>query len=126
LKRSRILVIALIILDDIVKDIFRVLLDDLRTNYQFYQNLYNEITKVEILRQNSDIRLFISNLLNFLGDLKKIKLILYIKKFEPYKQALGITDLDIFSEANEALKYYYFALNNNPKNTRIYSNIGCI
>lgn len=108
-----------------MKDIYRVLIEDLKTNYFFYQALYNELTKIEILRQNNDIRLFISNLLNFLGDLKKIKLILYIKKFEPYKQIIGFNELDIPSESNEALKFYFYALNNNPKNTRIYSNIGC-
>ena len=101
-------------------------IDDLSTNYLFYQRIYDELSKIERLRQNPEIRTFISNILNFLGDLKKIKLILYIKKFEPYKQLLNISQVDIHTESYEALKFYYYALKNNPKNTRIYSNIGCI
>jgi hypothetical protein len=91
----------------------------------FYQGIYDQLTKEESLRENPDIRIFISNILNFLGDLKKLKLILYIKKVEPYKQIIGNFVVDMETESYEALKFYFFALRNNPKNTRIYSNIGC-
>jgi tetratricopeptide (TPR) repeat protein len=59
-----------------------------------------------------------------MGDLKKLKLILN-KKFEEFKDAINIEG-DSKKDASDALRFFNYALNNNPYNTRIYSNLGYV
>ena len=70
-----------------------------------------------------DINLLQSNILNFMGDIKKLKLLIS-KNFKDVAELLSL-DVAETKDAKEALRFYHYALNNNPCNTRIYSNIGC-
>jgi len=59
-----------------------------------------------------------------MGDIKKLKLTLN-KKFEEFKEYVNIEG-DNKKDANEALKFYTYALANYPFNKRIYANLSSI
>jgi len=71
-----------------------------------------------------EINILQSNILNFMGDIKKLKLLIS-KSFKSVSELLSLQIAET-KDAKEALRFYNYALNNNPCNTRIYSNIGCM
>jgi len=59
-----------------------------------------------------------------MGDIKRLKLILN-RKFQQFPEYVNIEG-DNKKDANEALKFYTYALNNYPFNKKIYSNLSSI
>lgn len=104
----------------ILQNTYSVLIQDLKNNFEFFRNMYSIIENYDVEGKN----ILISNILNFMGDLKKLKLILN-KKFDEYKEIINIEG-DNKKDANLALRFFNFALQNNPYNTRIYSNLGYV
>jgi hypothetical protein len=102
----------------IIQNLYSTILDDLRNNFQFFRNIYSIITNYA----EKDINILISNILNFMGDIKKLKLIVN-KKFNEFKEFINVEG-DSKKDANDCLRFFNYALNNNPYNTRIYSNLG--
>lgn len=105
----------------IIQNLYSTLLDDLRNSFDFFRNLYSIIINYE---NEKDLGILISNVLTFMGDLKKLKLILN-KKFEEFKDVITIEG-DTKKDANDAIRFFNYALNNNPRNTRVYSNLGYV
>ena len=103
-----------------IQNLYSTLLEDLRNNFQFFRNIYSIITNYV----DKDLNIMISDILNFMGDLKKLKLILN-KKFSEFKEFINIEG-DDKKDASDALRFFNYALNNNPYNNRIYSNIGYV
>ena len=58
-----------------------------------------------------------------MGDIKKLKLLI-LKNLKTIVDLVNY-EVDDRRDAKEALRFYSYALTNNPYNTRIYSNIGC-
>ena len=72
-----------------IQSIYSNLLEDLKTLFEFYRLSYNSIYKLEVTREqekkfNEDAPKYISNVLNFMGDIKKLKLTLN-KKFYDFR-----------------------------------------
>lgn len=103
----------------IIQNLYSCLLNDLKNNFEFFRNVYTMTLNFE----TKEFSIFASNILNFMGDLKKLKLILN-KQFLEFKQFLSFEG-DVKKDANDALRFFHYALNNYPYNTRIYSNIAC-
>jgi hypothetical protein len=104
--------------ENVINDLYTISLEDLRTNFQFFRNVYSIIADYEI----KDCNVLVSNILTFMGDIKKLKLTLN-KKFLDFQDIVKL-DGETGKDANDALRFFNYALNNNPLNTRIYSNIG--
>ena len=90
-------------------------------NYDFFKNVYTITTNYET---EQELPIFISNVLTFMGDIKKLKLI-FNKKFEEFKDIIAIEG-DNKKDANDSIRFFSYALNNNPRNTRVYSNLGYV
>ena len=111
----------------IIQNIYTSLLEDLRNSYDFFKNVYNTVTNYNIPLDNNLLKnfpIFISNIMTFQGDLKKLKVILY-KKFITFKDLINIEG-DPEKDINDSIKFFQFALSNNPRNSRIFSNLGYI
>ena len=111
----------------IIQNIYTSLLEDLRNSYDFFKNVYNTVTNYNIPLDNNLLKnfpIFISNIMTFQGDLKKLKVILY-KKFLTFKDLINIEG-DPEKDINDSIKFFQFALSNNPRNSRIFSNLGYI
>jgi len=106
----------------VLQNLYFTLIGDLRNNFEFFRNVYNTINSFE--GAIPDLNVLVSNILLFMGDIKKLKLTLN-KKFEEFKEYVNIEG-DHKKDANEALKFYTYALNNYPFNKRIYSNLSSI
>lgn len=106
----------------VLQNLYFTLIGDLRNNFEFFRNVYNTINSYEILIP--DLNILVSNILVFMGDIKKLKLTLN-KKFEEFREYVNIEG-DNKKDANESLKFYTYALNNYPFNKRIYSNVSSI
>ena len=106
----------------ILSSIFNMLISDLKINFNFFKVIY--MINDEKNKDIKDIMLLQSNLLNFMGDIKKLKLLIS-KSFKDVSELLRLEVAET-KDAKEALRFYHYALNNNPCNTRIYSNIGCM
>lgn len=106
----------------VLQNLYFTLIGDLRNNFEFFRNVYNTINSYE--GSVSDLNILLSNILLFMGDIKKLKLTLN-KKFEEFKEYVNIEG-DFKKDANEALKFYTYALNNYPFNKRIYINLSSI
>ena len=105
----------------IIQNLYSTLLDDLRNSYDFFKNVYTITTNYET---EQELPIFISNVLTFMGDIKKLKLI-FNKKFEEFKDIIAIEG-DNKKDANDSIRFFNYALNNNPRNTRVYSNLGYV
>lgn len=109
----------------ILQNLYTILAEDLRNSFEFFRNVYSIISIPENYEEK-DFNIFISNILNFMGDLKKLKLMLN-KKFSEFKEEAGLNiEGDPKKDASDALRFFNYAINNNPYNTRIYSNIGFV
>ena len=113
----------------IIQNLYSTLLDDLRNSFDFFKNVYSTITEQNYLltpeiRESKDFPIFISNVLTFMGDIKKLKLMLN-KKFLQFKELINI-ECDFKKDANDAVGFFNYALDNNPRNARVYSNLGYI
>jgi len=104
----------------IIQNLYSTILEDLRNNFQFFRNIYSIVT----MYTEKDINILISNILNFMGDIKKLKLILN-KKFNEFNEIINLEG-DSKKDANDCLRFFNYALNNNPYNIRIYSNLGYV
>ena len=113
----------------IIQNLYSTLLDDLRNSFDFFKNVYTTITEQNYLftpeiRESKDFPIFISNVLTFMGDIKKLKLMLN-KKFLQFKELINIEG-DFKKDANDGVGFFNYALDNNPRNARVYSNLGYI
>lgn len=106
----------------VLQNLYFTLIGDLRNNFEFWRNVYNTINSYDTVI--NDINVLISNILLFMGDIKKLKLTLN-KKFEEFREYVNIEG-DNKKDANESLKFYNYALNNFPFNKRIYTNLSSI
>ena len=62
--------------------LYSIIIDELRDSFNFFKNVYQvtcDFTNVK------ELPLFKSNVLNFMGDLKKLKII-FNKKFEKFQK----------------------------------------
>ena len=89
-----------------------IILEDLKNLYNFYKNIYLMICDKPFSER------LVSSILFFLGEIKKIKIIIQKKE--------GNDNEMISKDAKEALKFYQFSLQKNPNNVRAYFNIGLI
>ena len=105
----------------IIQNLYNTLYEDLHNSYIFFKNIY---IKALNYTSEKDLNIFISNVLTFMGDLKKLKLMLN-KKFEEFKEIVPIEG-ENKKDANDCIGFFNYALNNNPRNTRVYSNLGYI
>lgn len=92
-------------------EIFNILIDDLKNIYNYYKIVYLMVCDKFFSER------IVSNFLFYLGELKKMKIIV-TKKFDKEEN----TEKD----AKDAMRFYQYALNKNPYNIRIYFNIGLI
>ncbi|MCQ2819163.1 MAG: hypothetical protein MJ252_18015 [archaeon] len=103
----------------IIQNLYSEIIEDLRNCYDFFRNVYNQTTRYI---DEDGAPIFISNVLTFMGDVKKLKLMLN-KKFEKFQDYVILVG-DTKKDANDAIGFFNYALNNNPRNTRVYSNMG--
>ena len=106
----------------VLQNMYCTLIGDLRNSFEFFRNVYNTIISYEMIVP--DLNVLISNILLFMGDIKRLKLILN-KKFKDFPEYVNLEG-DNKKDANEALKFYNYALNNYPFNKKIYSNLSSI
>jgi hypothetical protein len=104
----------------VLQNLYSILMEDLRNSFELFRNVYVIVS--DYLVENMNI--LISNLLNFMGDLKKLKMLLN-KHFKEFKDDINLEG-DLKKDSNECLKFYQYAINNNPFNPRIYSNLGFV
>ena len=112
-----------------IQSIYSNLLDDLKTLFEFYRLSYNSIYKLEVTREqekifNEDSPKYISNVLNFMGDIKKLKLILN-KKFYDFKDLINLEG-DNKKDSEDAIKFFKYSLSNNLDNYIVYNNLASI
>ena len=112
-----------------IQSIYSNLLEDLKTLFEFYRLSYSSIYKLEVTREqekkfNEDAPKYISNVLNFMGDIKKLKLTLN-KKFYDFKDDINL-DGDNKKDSEDAIKFFKFSLSNNLDNYIVYNNLASI
>ena len=112
-----------------IQSIYSNLLDDLKTLFEFYRLSYNSIYKLEVTREqekkfNEDAPKYISNVLNFMGDIKKLKLTLN-KKFYDFRDDINL-DGDNKKDSEDAIKFFKYSLSNNLDNYIVYNNLASI
>jgi len=112
-----------------IQSIYSNLLEDLKTLFEFYRLSYNSIYKLEVTREqekkfSEDAPKYISNVLNFMGDIKKLKLTLN-KKFYDFKDDINL-DGDNKKDSEDAIKFFKFSLSNNLDNYIVYNNLASI
>ncbi len=76
-----------------IQSIYSSLLEDLKTLFEFYRRIYTDIYKLKVTREeekqfNDDSPKYVSNVLNFMGDIKKLKLTLN-KRFYNFKDLIN-------------------------------------
>ena len=106
----------------VLQNMYCTLIGDLRNSFEFFRNVYNTIISYEMVVP--DLNVLISNILLFMGDIKRLKLILN-RKFQQFPEYVNLEG-DNKKDANEALKFYTYTLNNYPFNKKIYSNLSSI
>ena len=112
-----------------IQNIYSSLLEDLKTLFEFYRAGYTGIYKLEVTAEqekqfNEDAPKYISNVLNFMGDIKKLKLILN-KRFYSFKDLINLEG-DNKKDAEDAIKFFNYSLNNNIYNANVYNNLAFI
>ena len=113
----------------IIQNIYSDLLEDLRTLYAFYREIYLSVYNLQITPDqekdfNKDSPIFISNVLNHMGDIKKLKLYLN-KKFFVFDDLINLEG-DSKKDANDAIKFFNYSLNNNPYNYIVFNNLAYV
>ena len=112
-----------------IQSIYSNLLDDLKTLFEFYRISYKSIYTLEVTKEqekkfNEDAPKYISNVLNFMGDIKKLKLTLN-KKFYDFKDLINL-DGDNKKDSEDAIKFFKYSLSNNLDNYNVYNNLASI
>ena len=112
-----------------IQTIYSSLLEDLKTLFEFYRGSYTGIYKIEVTAEqakkfNEDAEKYISNVLNFMGDIKKLKLILN-KRFYIFKDLINLEG-DNKKDSEDAIKFFQYSLNNNIYNSIVYNNLAFI
>ena len=112
-----------------IQNIYSSLLEDLKTLFEFYRGSYIAIYKLEVTAEqekqfNEDSPKYISNVLNFMGDIKKLKLILN-KRFYGFKDLINLEG-DNKKDAEDAIKFFNYSLSNNLYNANVYNNLAFI
>ena len=112
-----------------IQSIYSNLLDDLKTLFEFYRISYKSIYAIEVTKEqekkfNEDAPKYISNVLNFMGDIKKLKLTLN-KKFYDFKDLINL-DGDNKKDSEDAIKFFKYSLSNNLDNYNVYNNLASI
>ena len=112
-----------------IQSIYSNLLDDLKTLFEFYRISYKSIYTIEVKKEqekkfNEDAPKYISNVLNFMGDIKKLKLTLN-KKFYDFKDLINL-DGDNKKDSEDAIKFFKYSLSNNLDNYNVYNNLASI
>ena len=112
-----------------IQNIYSSLLEDLKTLFEFYRGSYIAIYKLEVNAEqekqfNEDSPKYISNVLNFMGDIKKLKLILN-KRFYGFKDLINLEG-DNKKDAEDAIKFFNYSLINNLYNANVYNNLAFI
>ena len=112
-----------------IQSIYSNLLDDLKTLFEFYRISYKSIYALEVTKEqekkfNEDAPKYISNVLNFMGDIKKLKLTLN-KKFYDFKDLINL-DGDNKKDSEDAIKFFKYSLSNNLDNYNVYNNLASI
>lgn len=97
--------------DQFKQKIFSVLLEDLNSLYNYYKNIYLMIV------DNPFADKLVSTILMFLGEIKKLKLIL-MKKFDK--------KVEYAKDAKEAIRFYNYAMAKNPYNSKVFFNSGFV
>ena len=113
----------------IIGNIYSELLEDLRALFRFYQEIYKNVYDLNITIEqekdfNQDSPKFISNILNYLGDIKRLKLYLN-KKFYSFNDLINLEG-DNKKDANDAIKFFTYSLANNPFNYIVYNNLAYV
>lgn len=112
-----------------VQNIYSTLLEDLKNAFEFYRNFYSTLTNINVPKDlqdkfSKDFPLLISNILNYMGEVKRLKLSVN-KKFFDFQDYINIEG-DFKKDSNDAIKFYTFALGNNPQNYKVFQNIACV
>ena len=112
-----------------IQSIYSNLLEDLKTLFEFYRISYKSIYALEVTKEqekkfNEDAPKYISNVLNFMGDIKKLKLTLN-KKFYDFKDLINL-DGDNKKDSEDAIKFFKYSLSNNLDNYNVYNNLASI
>ena len=112
-----------------IQSIYSSLLEDLKTLFEFYRRIYTDIYKLKVTREeekqfNDDSPKYVSNVLNFMGDIKKLKLTLN-KRFYNFKDLINLEG-DNKKDSDDAIKFFNYSLNNNLYNYNVYNNLAFI
>lgn len=112
-----------------IQSVYSSLLEDLKTLFEFYRESYKNIYKLEVTLEqekqfNEDSPKYISNVLNFMGDIKKLKLTLN-KRFYSFKDLINLEG-DNKKDSEDAIKFFNYSLNNNLYNYNVYNNLAYI
>ena len=112
-----------------IQNIYSYILEDLKQLFEFYRGSYTAIYKLEVTAEqekqfNEDAPNYISNVLNFMGDIKKLKLVLN-KRFYSFKDLINLEG-DNKKDAEDAIKFFNYSLNNNLYNANVYNNLALI
>ena len=112
-----------------IQSIYSNLLEDLKTLFEFYRISYKSIYSLDVKKEqekkfNEDAPKYISNVLNFMGDIKKLKLTLN-KKFYDFKELINL-DGDNKKDSEDAIKFFKYSLSNNLDNYNVYNNLASI
>ena len=112
-----------------IQSIYSSLLEDLKTLFEFYRRIYTDIYKLKVTREeekqfNEDSPKYVSNVLNFMGDIKKLKLTLN-KRFYNFKDLINLEG-DNKKDSDDAIKFFNYSLNNNLYNYNVYNNLAFI
>ena len=112
-----------------IQNIYSYVLEDLKQLFEFYRGSYAAIYKLEVTAEqekqfNEDSPNYISNVLNFMGDIKKLKLVLN-QKFYHFKDLINLEG-DNKKDAEDAIKFFNYSLNNNLYNANVYNNLALI
>jgi hypothetical protein len=105
----------------VLQNLYSILMEDLKNSFELFRNVYVIVTEYTTV---DNLNILISNLLNFMGDIKKLKLLIN-KHFQEFKEDINLEG-DLKKDTSDCVKFYQYALNNNAFNTRIYSNLGFI
>ena len=112
-----------------IQNIYSSLLEDLKILFEFYRKSYTSIYKLNVTAEqekqfNEDSPKYISNVLNFMGDIKKLKLTLN-KRFYNFKDLINLEG-DNKKDSEDAIKFFNYSLDNNIYNYNVYNNLAFI
>ena len=113
----------------IIQNIYSSSIEELKEIFQFYKLTYRNIYKLEIPAEqekqlNEVLKKYASNVLNFMGDIKKLKLTLN-KRFYTFRDLIN---LDTYNkkDAEDAIKFFLYSLDNDINNCNVYNNLAFV